>query len=693
MKTRKALFGRRSKPRSEHPKKTQTSPSRSGDEEYSIETEKTPPQPTKNVQSTVKPRHVSKRSSFGRLSGQWASFSSDESDETTSSGMMKGLNMLRIQEVSITNSTPTPSPASIPRLAPPPFSSRGSGQSGASDVLQTWPNLPKGTELRSKSSTSQVSTEASNHKNVEVANETTAWVGFASLDHAEKKAVQDTNSRSMSVPAPSPKSETPVSPVMMNKDVGDSISDAAEDTKPSENTSMNETAPVGTSPSWEPFEDFAFAPTASVRNDDRPVNMETVKEGERHLDDTPFKSTRTPSKPPIMRSSYSAQKTGSSTRSNEAFPVELMKVPPRSPWIDSDEDAASLPTETTEDNPFASVALQKRYSSGCSLANKSGDAAFHAIITKHGAPQLELVETVNASFSGNKLTGYSVWGDVKFKLSGSAALSSDKDATELSSQAIDCLEVYHLVLRLKCVLNHVFLKHVIAKKSLMDWDDQAGIDRQSSLTMNEARKGLVESKVMHWSLARCYQEALSNPVTLLRYPVQPNTLSGPPLKIQIQWQRPKKDGQPVLVDISILPNRMLSTSLWGVMVCLKGFGKSSCGVEASACPEARWNPAECTFEWSIPIINPDDDVQHLRVKVKEKTVGSCPDYNLSASVKFVMPHATLSGTLLLGWIERKDANQSGPLFGADTTEGAQTCDFIFCEKMCLSGNYSADINY
>lgn len=521
-----------------------------------------------------------------------------------------------------------------------------------------------------------------------------SWVAFSSEVSNEKESIQDSiNSRSVSVHASSSGVEHSVAPTQ------NGVSSPEHESKAAEAASMNvsKSLPMpSASPSWEAFGEIALKPTPPVtlaQTDERPLNMETVNEDtESSLDSTPFKFVRPPPKPPIMRSSYSAQKTGSSTRSNEAVVIDPTKMP-RSPWIDSDEDAASLPTEISEDNPFASMALQKRYSSGCSLASKGGDASFHAVVTKHGAPQLELVETVNAAFSGNKLTRYSVWGDVKFKLSGSAAMP-DKDAAQLSSRAIEALDVYHLVLRLKCVLNHVFLKHVIAKKSLMEWDDHAGgIARQSSLTMNEARKGLVESKVMHWSLARCYQEALSNPVVLLRYPVQPNTLSGPPLKIQIQWQRPRKEGQPVLVDVSVTPNRCLSTSLWGVTVCLTGFGASLTGVEASACPEARWNPSECSFEWSIPIINPDDDVHHLKVKVTEKNLGPCPDYNLSACVKFVMPHATLSGTLLLGWLERKDASQSAPLFGADTTESAPDADLIFCEKMCLSGKYGADINY
>ena len=63
------------------------------------------------------------------------------SGETTASDMMKCLQALRIQDVSVTNSTPTPSGASIPRLAPPPLSSRGSVHSNSTETCQTWPNI------------------------------------------------------------------------------------------------------------------------------------------------------------------------------------------------------------------------------------------------------------------------------------------------------------------------------------------------------------------------------------------------------------------------------------------------------------------------------------------------------------------------------------------------------------------------
>lgn len=465
--------------------------------------------------------------------------------------------------------------------------------------------------------------------------------------------------------------------------------------KNDEKLSLPETAP---SP-WVDFEAPAFPPNllSPIPSHELSKSKSETESQDKETFCLSARSSKSALRPPIHKPPISrtlpAQQTGSSTHSDAAsMPLKGANGTARNAWADSDDDAASLSAERVlEDNPFASMTLHKRYSSGCSLASKAGDTSFHSVVTKHGAPQLELVEIVNACFSGNKLSKYSVWGEVKFKLSGTMALSTEQ-LPVLGSRALEILDGYRLVLRLKCVLHHVFLKRVIAKKALMEWDEHNhGFTRQTSLTMNEARKGLVESKIMHWNLTRCYQEALHNPVTVLKYPVQENTLSGPPLKIQIQWQRPKKTGLPVLVDVALIPNRKLSTSLWGVAVRLKGFETSTCGVEAAACPESRWNPTDCTFEWSIPIINPDDTPHHLRVKVTE-TSESCPEYNFSAQVKFVMPHATLSGTLLLGWIERKDAIQSEPLFGEDASE-LHGADLIFCEKMCLSGNYGADTNY
>ena len=519
------------------------------------------------------------------------------------------------------------------------------------------------------------------------AHDHTEWVAFASpFEPASKeRPVQNIEARADTAAAASECSKSP--------SVGTESEKSEENrTMPTENNSQLlppvADPPIAGTSTWEGFGDPAF-PSSTHES---AKTMETVKEESLTVDTQKHPPMRPPPKPPIMRT----QRTGSSTKSNDiggGGTEASFKVPIHSPWVDSDDDAPSLSQETpAEDNPFATVMLSKRKSSGCSLASRGGDALFQSVLSKYGAPQLELVETVNAYFSGNALTRYNVWGEVKFKLSRGTSDSGD-DAPRLSSRALECLEFYHLVLRLKCALQHVFLKHVIAKKSLLEWNDQPlRISRQSSLTMNEARKGLVESKVMHWNLGRCYQEALSSPITLLRYPIQSKTLTGPPLRVQIQWQRPKKPGQPVLVDISLIPNRRLSTSLWGVTVYLKGFGDSLAGAEALASPEAQWNSTDATFEWSIPMIHPDDAVQHLRVKVMEKPENPCPDYHLSTAVKFVMPQATLSGTLLLGWLERRDATPTEPLFGEEEP-AVQEPDLIFCEKMCLSGNYEADINY
>lgn len=192
-------------------------------------------------------------------------------------------------------------------------------------------------------------------------------------------------------------------------------------------------------------------------------------------------------------------------------------------WRDSDEDDPTdgqFPSQSVQVNPFAAPSVQQEGTEVGTLFNKTQEESnFDCVLRKYGAPGLELIETVNVCFSGNKVTKYEVWGEVKFKLSGNTTPPS-----QLTSTAIDCLEVYRFMLRLKCVLQHVFLKKIIVKKSLMEWDEfqqtmslkEGSLDRTSSLTMNEARKGIVESKIMQWNLAKCYQEALTNPVTLMK---------------------------------------------------------------------------------------------------------------------------------------------------------------------------------
>lgn len=192
-------------------------------------------------------------------------------------------------------------------------------------------------------------------------------------------------------------------------------------------------------------------------------------------------------------------------------------------WRDSDEDdptEGQFPPQSIQVNPFAEPSVQQEGTDSGTLFNKTQEESnFDCVLRKYGAPGLELIETVNVCFSGNKITNYEVWGEVKFKLSGNTS-----PPAQLTSTAIDCLEVYRFMLRLKCVLQHVFLKKIIVKKSLMEWDEfqqssalkEGSLDRTSSLTMNEARKGIVESKIMQWNLAKCYQEALTNPVTLMK---------------------------------------------------------------------------------------------------------------------------------------------------------------------------------
>eukprot|EP00210_Caulerpa_lentillifera_P005721 g5470.t2 len=565
-----------------------------------------------------------------------SSFSSD-SNVTSASDLMKCLNGLRIQEASVTNSNSTPSAASVPRLAPPPKIQ--SEPNGSTELLQTWPRLDV---VNSNGKTS-----------------------FAKM------------SLSMS----------------------SSLSKSKQNQPPT------------SSSSWTAF-------TASDIN--QSASSDLVKSVSVHARSSSCVSEQ----PPMVFETKTGQ---DSIQEEDEVVVEQSSEPPKelrsafqNHWRDSDDEAETLPSSSTvQINPFAEPAVQSEGTGDITtsvLMKTTEESNFDCIVRKYGAPVLELVETVDVCFSGNKITKCHVWGEVKFKLSGGTGVQNEK----LSSTAMDCLEVYRFLLRLKCVVQHVLLKKITVKKSLIEWDEfhqslQSGgsMDRTSSLTMNEAKNGIVESKTMQWSLAKCYQEALINPVTLMKYPAQCGALNGPPLLVQIHWQKPKRPGLPVLVDVVLLPNGKLTTSLWGVTVCLKGFGGKDKAnnklqvKEALASPEAKWNPIDCSFEWSIPIINPEDSARHLKVKVSEDQVDEIPDYDLSALIKFVMPHSTLSGTLLMGWIEPKFETESDVLFGdgekkrrcvnspknAINANTGTDSNLIFCEKMCLSGNYEANTNY
>lgn len=106
------------------------------------------------------------------------------------------------------------------------------------------------------------------------------------------------------------------------------------------------------------------------------------------------------------------------------------------------------------------------------------------------------------------------------------------------------------------------------------------------------------------------------------------------------------------------------------------------------------------------MIHPTDSARHLRVRLSEE-IGVISERDLTASIKFVIPHATLSGTSLIGWIDPKPRNEfeaaildevhshdSTPnLKNKESEPSNRDSRSIFCQKVCLSGDYKATVKY
>lgn len=100
------------------------------------------------------------------------------------------------------------------------------------------------------------------------------------------------------------------------------------------------------------------------------------------------------------------------------------------------------------------------------------------------------------------------------------------------------------------------------------------------------------------------------------------------------------------------------------------------------------------FQWRIPVIYPEDGVRHFRLVVTDDSADKTKEdsFNLSADINFVIPHTSLSGTTIHGWIEKKGgADDFHENF--DESEGSMVYRRVFCDKMCITGAYVANINY
>ncbi|GMH42115.1 hypothetical protein BSKO_10034 [Bryopsis sp. KO-2023] len=390
-------------------------------------------------------------------------------------------------------------------------------------------------------------------------------------------------------------------------------------------------------------------------------------------------------------------------RSASPGPSGLHRVRTPNPFADGSDSAVSDERRVLE----GSFAVPGEYVKDTIL-----DAAFH----KTGLPQLQVIETVNAIFSGDRLTRYVVRGDVRMKLSAGQSPDSPTGRPLPDSDAFD---PYVVAFQLKCVSANVYLKQFLANLEMIDDLDKVnerpggGVGgggtghqghhrRNHSLSMNEARQGIVESKVLRWNLGKCITAAHtirddgSQAVTLLRYSVRSNL--GAPLRAQVRWRRPRKAGQSVVVDVALLPSPRLTGSLWGVTVTLKGLEHLSVEQgppQGKSTPKAEWSAQASAFQWRVPVVYPEDGVRHLRLAVMDDRAAENQDAykHLSAEVNFVMPHTTLSGTALQGWVEKREREEAGFESFGEEDESTAICKSLFCDSMCVSGQYAADVNY
>lgn len=100
-----------------------------------------------------------------------------------------------------------------------------------------------------------------------------------------------------------------------------------------------------------------------------------------------------------------------------------------------------------------------------------------------------------------------------------------------------------------------------------------------------------------------------------------------------------------------------------------------------------------------------DSARHLRVRLSEE-IRVISERDLTASIQFVIPHATLSGTSLIGWIDPRPRNEfeaildevhshdSTPNLKNKKSKASNSDSYsIFCQKLCLTGDYKATVKY
>jgi len=214
---------------------------------------------------------------------------------------------------------------------------------------------------------------------------------------------------------------------------------------------------------------------------------------------------------PRLNSKFSQRSDSARVSMSESKDEDLQTTPATS-WV-----AFSPPIKTEFDQNKSTE--EEDFKEGEIMFKKSSlESNLDDVFRKIGSPMLELVERVDVCFSGTEISNYSISGDVKFKLS-----KSGNRCAKLTTAFIDFIENFDFLLTLKRVSQGASLNNIMVKKSLRETKEnhnsktqERALDWTNPTTMNKANEGVLESRNLHLSLGKCYQEALDNPITLLK---------------------------------------------------------------------------------------------------------------------------------------------------------------------------------
>lgn len=215
---------------------------------------------------------------------------------------------------------------------------------------------------------------------------------------------------------------------------------------------------------------------------------------------------------PRLKSTKFSQRSDSARVSMSESKDEDLQTTPSTSWVPF---SPQIKTESIENKSIE----EEDFKEGEMMFKESSmESNLDDLFRESGSPMLELMERVDVCFSGSEIIDYSIFGEVTFKLSNSGNRSA-----KLTTTSIDFLEDFDFLLTMQCVLQGASLKNIMIKKSLRETKEnlnsrtqEGPLDWKNPSTMNKEKDGVLESRNLYLNLAKCYQEALDNPITLLK---------------------------------------------------------------------------------------------------------------------------------------------------------------------------------